>query len=101
MARHSPVKPCCSSTFKIQHQLNYPLAPEKFVGSSRPTLPDYVVFENIVLVLTKRLRSAFNFLSHFFHSAHVFSVQNQPGKIIDIIIVYGLRGASCLARLER
>lgn len=50
------------------------------------TLPDYVVFENIVLVLTKRLRSAFNFLSHFFICAHVFSVQNQPGKIIDIII---------------
>ncbi|MCR3900399.1 hypothetical protein, partial [Klebsiella variicola] len=44
-----------------------PLVPEKFVGSSHLTLPDYVVFENIVLVLTKRLRSAFNFLSHFFH----------------------------------
>ncbi|HBW8795307.1 TPA: hypothetical protein MFN31_001312 [Klebsiella pneumoniae] len=37
------------------------------MGSSRLTLPDYVVFKNIVLVLTKRLRSAFNFLSHFFH----------------------------------
>ncbi|CDL21519.1 hypothetical protein [Klebsiella pneumoniae IS53] len=32
------------------------------------TLPDYVVFENIVLVLTKRLRSAFNFfITFFFH----------------------------------
>ncbi len=56
------------------------------MGSSHLTLPDYVVFENIVLVLTKRLRSAFNFYHIFFICAHVFSVQNQPGKIIDIII---------------
>ncbi|UNA34118.1 hypothetical protein LOF13_04475 [Klebsiella pneumoniae subsp. pneumoniae] len=94
----SPVKPCCSSTCKNSAPVELPLAPEKFVGSSRLTLPDYVVFENIVLVLTKRLRSAFNFLSHFFICAHVFSVQNQPGKIIDIIISIWIYAAPAVWR---
>ncbi|CDL51147.1 hypothetical protein [Klebsiella pneumoniae ISC21] len=54
------------------------------------TLPDYVVFENIVLVLTKRLRSAFNFLSHFFHMRpRVFCAKSARQKLLILLSVYG------------
>ncbi|CDL62090.1 hypothetical protein [Klebsiella pneumoniae IS39] len=54
------------------------------------TLPDYVVFENIVLVLTKRLRSAFNFFITFFSYAPTcFLCKISPAKLLILLSVYG------------
>ncbi|WP_207225383.1 hypothetical protein, partial [Klebsiella pneumoniae] len=60
------------------------------------------VFEYILLVLTKRLRIAFYFLSHFFLMLpRVFCAKSSRQNYCYYYQYMDLRGASCLARLER